>query len=105
MVIVLIIVFVVMASEITRAVPRMFVTVVIGEIFAIEAIYTKQSNYAEKTTLSAICNARSSGARNKKGHACNSVPFVRLYSAAITASPIATVPTCLQSGVTISAVR
>jgi hypothetical protein len=33
------------------------------------------------------------------------VPFERLYSAATTASPIAAVPTCLQSGVTISAVR
>jgi hypothetical protein len=69
MVIVLIIVFVVMASEITRAVPRMFVTVVIGEIFAIETIYTKQLIRAEKTRLSAICNAYSSGARNKKGRA------------------------------------
>ncbi|MEM5398555.1 MULTISPECIES: hypothetical protein [Paraburkholderia] len=70
MVIVLIIVvFVVMASEIARAfMPWMFVTVVIWEIFAIEAIYTKQLICAEKTILSAICNA-CSGARNKKGRA------------------------------------
>ncbi|QGZ63680.1 hypothetical protein [Paraburkholderia acidisoli] len=42
MVIVLVIVFVVMASEIARAVsPWKFATVVIGEIVAIETIYTK----------------------------------------------------------------
>ncbi|QGZ57625.1 hypothetical protein [Paraburkholderia acidiphila] len=62
-----IVVFVLMASEIARAVPRMFVTVVIGEIFAIEAIYTKQLICAEKTILSAICNAVFQAHETKKG--------------------------------------
>jgi hypothetical protein len=53
-------VFVLMASEITRAVfsPWIFVTVVIGEIVAIEAIYTKQLICAAKTALSAIYDTR-----------------------------------------------
>jgi hypothetical protein len=53
-------VFVLMASEITRAVfsPWMFVIIVIGEIVAIEAIYTKQLICAAKTALSAIYDAR-----------------------------------------------
>ncbi|WP_233886252.1 hypothetical protein [Paraburkholderia flagellata] len=46
-----IVVFVVMASEIARAVPRMFVTVVIGEIFAIETIYTKTVNSRGRTRI------------------------------------------------------
>ncbi|WP_322030206.1 hypothetical protein [Paraburkholderia sp. J76] len=70
MVIVFVIAFVacvVMASEIARAVPRMFVTVVIGEIFAIEAIYTKQLICAEKTILSAIYDAILQARKIKKG--------------------------------------
>ncbi|WP_321959679.1 hypothetical protein [Paraburkholderia sp. J69-1] len=60
MVIVLIIVFVVMASEIARAVfsPWMFEIIVIGEIVAIGTIYTKQLICAAKTALSAIYDAR-----------------------------------------------
>ncbi|WP_322045761.1 hypothetical protein [Paraburkholderia sp. J67] len=56
MMIVFVIVFVMMASEIARAVfsPWMFGTVVIGEIVAIKAIYTKQLICAAKTALSAI---------------------------------------------------
>jgi uncharacterized membrane protein AbrB (regulator of aidB expression) len=114
MVIVLVIAFValvVMASEITRAVfsPWMFVTVVIGEIVAIEAIYTKQLICAAKTALAAMFGARfkdSKPAREiKKGTPSTACPFVLLYSAATTASPISTVPTFLQSGVTMSPVR
>jgi hypothetical protein len=43
--------------------------------------------------------------RIKKGTPSTACPFVLLYSAATTASPISTVPTFLQSGVTMSPVR
>ncbi|MCP3708525.1 hypothetical protein M3I54_16255 [Paraburkholderia sp. CNPSo 3274] len=71
MVIVLIIVvFVVMASEIARAfMPWMFVTVVIWEIFAIEAIYTKQLICAEKTYFSLLATPVLQAHETKKGHA------------------------------------
>jgi hypothetical protein len=101
MVIVLIIVvfvvaFVAMASEITRAAPWIFETEVIWEIVAIETIYTKTANSFETQQA-------------KKGDAQQHPPdgslYSSLYSAASTASPIATVPTCWQPGVRMSPVR
>ncbi|CAB3782728.1 hypothetical protein LMG28688_01494 [Paraburkholderia caffeinitolerans] len=122
MVIVLvIIVFVVfcvsMASEITRGVPWIFETKVIWGIVAIEAIYTKTAisrgatrvfHYIRRALSAPPFYTRTFNPRNEKRARLNQPrhAFSRwLYSAATTASPIAAVPTCLQSGVTMSAVR
>ncbi|SDD65231.1 hypothetical protein SAMN05421548_12314 [Paraburkholderia lycopersici] len=109
MVIVFVIVFVVievMASEIARAfMPWMFERTVIGEIFAIRRIYTKPSFCAGKNPTFRYYGTR--WPRDiKRARPTAPCPFSRpCYSAATTASPIAAVPTCLQSGVTMSAVR
>ncbi|CAM2184380.1 hypothetical protein PSAC2689_50326 [Paraburkholderia sacchari] len=51
MIVLVIIVFVVMASEIARAVPWIFETKVIWGIVAIEAIYTKTANSRGATRI------------------------------------------------------